>query len=101
MKYLITGGAGFIGLKLAFKLSENKNNKIYLIDNFSKNNEKKKTLSIIKKKNIKLIQLDLNNISKYLKIYNFDYIYHFAAILGVQKVIDNLLYFIPEYFHYD
>ena len=89
MKYLITGGAGFIGLKLAFKLSENKNNKIYLIDNFSKNNKKKKTLSIIKKKNIKLIQLDLNNISKYLKIYNFDYIYHFAAILGVQKVIDN------------
>ena len=25
----------------------------------------------------------------YLKIYNFDYIYHFAAILGVEKVINN------------
>ena len=89
MKYLITGGAGFIGLKLADKLSKNENNRIYLIDNFSKNNDKKNLLNIFKKKNIKLIQLDLNDISKHLKIYDFDYIYHFAAMLGVQKVIDN------------
>ncbi len=89
MKYLITGGAGFIGLKLADKLSKNENNKIYLIDNFSKNTDKKNLLNILKKKNIKLIQLDLNDISKHLKIYDFDYIYHFAAMLGVQKVINN------------
>ena len=31
----------------------------------------------------------MNQISDYLKIYSFDYIYHFAAILGVQKVIEN------------
>ncbi len=89
MKYLITGGAGFIGLKLADKLSKNENNKIYLIDNFSKDTDKKNLLNILKKKNIKLIQLDLNDISKHLKIYDFDYIYHFAAMLGVQKVINN------------
>ena len=41
MKYLITGGAGFIGLKLADKLSKNENNRIYLIDNFSKKKEEK------------------------------------------------------------
>ena len=40
MKYLITGGAGFLGLKLAEKLLENKKNKVYLIDNLSKNVEK-------------------------------------------------------------
>ena len=34
MKYLITGGAGFIGLKLVEKLLKNKKNKIYIIDNF-------------------------------------------------------------------
>ena len=33
MKYLITGGAGFIGSNLAIKLS--KNNKVTIVDNLS------------------------------------------------------------------
>ena len=89
MNYLITGGAGFIGLKLVEKLSKIKKNKIYIIDNFSKIKKNKDTLKILKKKNIILIEKDLSNILSYLKIYNFDYIYHFAAILGVEKVINN------------
>ena len=89
MKYLITGGAGFIGIKLVEKLLENKENKIYIIDNLSKKTDNKNLPKILKNKNIKLIQKDLSSISDYLKIYNFDYIYHFAAILGVKKVIDN------------
>ena len=89
MKYLVTGGGGFIGIKLVEKLLKNKANKIYIIDNFSKKADSKILLKILKNKNVKLIQKDLNQISNYLKIYNFDYIYHFAAILGVQKVIDN------------
>ncbi len=41
MKYLITGGAGFLGINLAEQLLENKKNKVYLIDNLSKNTQKK------------------------------------------------------------
>jgi len=89
MKYLITGGAGFIGIKLVEKLLKNKKNKIYIIDNLSKKNDNKNLLKILKNKNVKFIQKDLNLIADYLKIYNFDYIFHFAAILGVKKVIDN------------
>ena len=89
MKYLITGGAGFIGIKLVEKLLKNKENKIYIIDNLLRKTDNKKLLDILKNKNIKLIQKDLSLISNYLKIYDFDYIYHFAAILGVKKVIDN------------
>ncbi len=89
MKYLITGGAGFIGIKLAERLLKNKKNKVYIIDNFSKKTVDKNLLGILKNKNVKLIKQDLKYILDYLKIYNFDYIYHFAAILGVQKVIDN------------
>ena len=89
MKYLITGGAGFIGVKLAEKLIKNKKNRVYIIDNFSKKTDNKNLIKILKNKNVKLIQKNLNDISDYLKIYNFDYIYHFAAILGVQKMIDN------------
>ena len=89
MKYLITGGAGFLGVKLTEKLLKNKKNKVFIIDNFSKKKINKNTLKILKNQNVKLIKKDLNFISDYLKVYNFDYIFHFAAILGVQKVIDN------------
>ena len=89
MKYLITGGGGFIGIKLAERLIKNKANKIYIIDNFSKKKNNKDLSKILKNKNVKLIKKNLNQISDYLKIYSFDYIYHFAAILGVQKVIEN------------
>ena len=89
MKYLITGGAGFIGINLVEKLAKNKNNYIYIIDNLSKKINKNDLLRILRKKNVKLIQKDLNKISSFLKNYNFDYIYHFAAILGVHRVIDK------------
>jgi len=96
MKYLITGGAGFIGIKLAEKILKNKKNKIYIIDNFSKETGNKNLLKILKNKNLILIKKDLKFISDYLKIYNFDYIYHFAAVLGVKKVIDNPFYTLKE-----
>lgn len=89
MKYLITGGAGFLGLKLAEKLLENRKNKIYLIDNLSKKVGNSFLSKLLNNKNVKFIKKDLSNISDFLKIYDFDYIFHFAAILGVQKVINN------------
>ena len=72
MKYLITGGAGFIGIKLVEKLLKKKENKIFIIDNLSKKTDHKNLHKILKNKNVKLIQKDLNLISDYLKIYNFD-----------------------------
>ena len=36
MKYLITGGAGFLGIKLAEMLLKDKKNKVFILDNFSK-----------------------------------------------------------------
>ena len=74
MKYLITGGAGFIGIKLAEKLLENKNNKVYLIDNLSKKIKKSLT-KLMKNKNVRFIKKDLSNIINYCKIYDFDYIF--------------------------
>ncbi|WP_435116851.1 NAD-dependent epimerase/dehydratase family protein [Candidatus Pelagibacter bacterium nBUS_49] len=91
MKYLITGGAGFLGIKLVERLVKDNKNQIYIIDDLSKKSTNKIYLKILKNKKIKLIQKDLKDINKYLKIYNFDYIYHFAAILGVRKVIDDPL----------
>ena len=89
MKYLITGGAGFLGIKLAEKLLKDKKNKVYILDNFSKKKNIRNFSKIFKNKNIKIIKKDLLNICDYLKVYDFDFIFHFAAILGVQKVISN------------
>ena len=89
MKYLITGGAGFLGIKLAEKLLKDKKNKIYILDNFLEKKSIRSFSKILKSKNIKIIKKDLYNICDYLKVYDFDYIFHFAAILGVQKVINN------------
>ena len=88
MKYLITGGAGFIGLKLTKELLKNYRNQVYIIDSLINNSENKKLSNVLKNKKIKLIKKDLNHISS-LKIYDFDYIFHFAAVLGVKNVIDN------------
>ena len=59
MKYLITGGAGFIGLNLVKKLAKNKNNYIFIIDDLSKKNDKTDLSHILRKKNVKIIKKDL------------------------------------------
>ncbi len=82
-KYLITGGAGFIGSHLSEYLSIK--NKVIVIDNFSHGN-KIKNLN----KNIKLIKgdvRDLDLIKKHSK--NCSTIFHLAAILGVDIVSDK------------
>jgi nucleoside-diphosphate-sugar epimerase len=89
MNYLITGGAGFIGFNLASVLSDDTRNKIVIFDNLSKQSLDDDFKKILKRKNIKFIKGDLKNISKTIKSKNFDYIYHLAAILGVQKVIQK------------
>ena len=50
MKFLITGGAGSLGIKLVEKLLKNKENKIFIIDNLSKKTGNENLLKIIKKK---------------------------------------------------
>lgn len=80
MNYLISGGNGFIGKNLIITLIKNKKNKIYVIDS----NKKK----LIKKHNLKYIHSKISSKSlQKIKNIKFDYIYHFAALLGVSKVI--------------
>ena len=82
-KILITGAAGFIGLALTKKLSNSF--KIDLIDNFSRGKKDREFKKILKNKNIRLIKHDLY---KDLKInIQYDYIFHLAAIVGVENVL--------------
>ena len=89
MNILITGGFGFLGFHLANALKDLDCN-ITLIDLKPVNEFDNDFKDLLESKNIsyKVIDLidqkELDSLSK-----NYDYIFHFAAILGVDNVINN------------
>jgi UDP-glucose 4-epimerase len=89
-KILITGGAGNIGASLADKLSQNKENSIFIIDNLITG----KIENIPANQNIKFYKCDVNKFNDIAPIMisnNFDYVFHFAALVGVKRTIENPL----------
>jgi len=87
-KILITGGAGFIGSSLALKLASNTNNTIVIVDNLLTGNLQR----IPQLKNVKFIKADVNNqneISSIFYNFSFDYVFHYAAVVGVKRTIEN------------
>ena len=91
-KFLVIGGAGFLGLNLVKKILENNKNKVDLVDDFSRGKKDKFFKKILKNKNIRLINLNFisENISKKFGN-NYDYIFNLAAIVGVKNVLKNPL----------
>lgn len=89
-RVLIIGGAGFFGYHLSQKLLEN-NYEIDIVDNFSKKLSKDSDLiKLLKNKSCRLYNKDFTkNINPLIFKKNYLFIFNFAAILGVRKVIDN------------
>lgn len=90
MNYLITGGAGNVGSYLAAKLAGNKDNFVVVVDNLSTGDIAK----VPQKENVKFIKCDVNDymdIAPVFGRYNFDYVFHFAAVVGVKRTLDNPL----------
>lgn len=89
-KILITGGAGFIGSCLADRLIENPDNFVLLVDDLSTGNIKR--LPNKKHTNWKFIKCDCNeyrDISAVMMAYRFDYVFHYAAVVGVKRTLEN------------
>lgn len=81
MNFLVTGGSGFIGRYLVKALANIKNSKIYIID---------RKLIKFEQKNVFFLKADINNVNSLNKISTkIDYIYHLAADLGVEKIINQ------------
>jgi UDP-glucose 4-epimerase len=88
-KILITGGAGFIGSSLAERLANTTDHKIVVVDNLLTGDVKR--LKRLEDK-IRFIKADCNNfqdISSVMLAYKFDYVFHYAAVVGVQRTLDN------------
>lgn len=89
MKALITGGAGFIGFHLTKELVERGYN-VTLVDNFSRGVKDTFLMELEKSPQVSLVSADLLSKADVMELgTDFDYIYHLAAIIGVQNVLKN------------
>lgn len=86
-KILITGGAGFIGSSLATELVKDQNNKIVIVDNLLTG----KVRNIPTVENCIFIQGDVNDLCRIKLImaqHQFDYVFHYAAVVGVKRTLN-------------
>lgn len=89
-RILVTGGAGFVASCLAQKLADNPDNTIVIVDNLLTGSESKLPISI--HNNVRFIKADVNDfndISSIFQAFNFDYVFHYAAVVGVKRTIAN------------
>lgn len=85
-RYLVTGGAGFIGSHIAQVLVK-KGEEVVIFDNFCTG--KKENIAPFLKK-IKLIKADLRNFKEVKKVVKgIDYVLHQAALRSVPKSVDD------------
>lgn len=85
---LITGGAGFIPSSLADRLLQNPDYFVVLVDNFLTGKKE----NVPQHENCKFIHGDVNNfddIAPIFSLYNFDYVFHYAAVVGVKRTLEN------------
>ena len=89
-KILITGGAGFIGSSLAERLARDPDNYIVIVDNLLTGSISKVPKSV--HQNVKFIKANVNDfmdIASIFHAYRFDYVFHYAAVVGVKRTLAN------------
>ena len=87
-KILITGGAGFIGSSLAERLARDPDNFVVIVDNLLTGSHAKVPKSI--HQNVKFIKADVNDLKDISSIFlswRFDYVFHYAAVVGVKRTL--------------
>lgn len=85
---LITGGCGNVGGSLARRLVENKDNNITIVDNLITGSKSK--LPNMDLKNWSFFEKDCNDfhaMSKIMHNKKFDYVFHYAALVGVKRTL--------------
>jgi UDP-glucuronate decarboxylase len=89
-KILVTGACGNIGAALVNRLITNKNYFVIAVDNLSTGNIN--NLPANNCDNFKFIKCDVNeydDISPIMTLHSFDYVFHYAAVVGVARTLTN------------
>ena len=92
IKILVTGGAGNIASALIAKLAANPANQITIADNLLTGDMSKVPSHL---HNVQFIKCDVNNYNDIAPLFfanSFEYVFHFAAVVGVQRTLQNPLW---------
>ena len=87
-KILVTGGAGFIGSSLAEYLLNKTEAQVVVVDNYLTGRQQNLPASD-RFRFIKADANDFNDISSIFQTFGFDYVFHYAAVVGVKRTLDN------------
>lgn len=87
---LVTGGAGFIGSSVVEALIDDADNFVVVVDNMQTGSKEKLPKAV--NNNLKFIQCDVNELEEITSVFHtfsFDYVFHYAALVGVQRTLQN------------
>ncbi len=88
-KILVTGGAGFIASSLAEKIAQDPDNLVIILDNLSTGDAGKlPKLS----DNLRFVKGDVNDYKEIMEVmlsFQFHYVFHYAAMVGVLRTQEN------------
>jgi nucleoside-diphosphate-sugar epimerase len=87
-RILITGGAGFVPSSLCDTLLKRTDSEIVLVDNLLTGRKE----NIPSDPRVRFIKCDVNNyydIAPVFLAFKFDYVFHYAAVVGVKRTLDN------------
>lgn len=87
---LITGGAGFIAGALAHRLAKNPAYRVVIVDSLITGSMAKVPNS--EHNNVRFVLADANSpgvLAQLFKEEKFDYVFHYAALVGVKRTLDN------------
>jgi UDP-glucose 4-epimerase len=88
-KILVTGGAGFIASALAEKLAQDPENLVIIMDNLSTGDIRKVPPC---NDNLRFIKGDVNDYKEIMEVmlsFQFHYVFHYAAMVGVKRTQDH------------
>jgi UDP-glucuronate decarboxylase len=88
-KVLITGAAGNIGSALAYRLAKSGKYLVTGVDNFLTGSAFKLPVNLEAFKFIKADVNNYNDISSIMISNSFDYVFHYAAVVGVKRTLEN------------
>lgn len=89
-RILVTGGAGNVGGSLARRLVEDPNNYVVIVDSLLTGSTSKMPNAAFKNWHfVKANVNDRHDISPIVVSGQFDYIFHYAAVVGVQRTLQN------------
>ncbi|MGV9011310.1 MAG: NAD-dependent epimerase/dehydratase family protein [Flavobacteriales bacterium] len=89
-KILVTGGAGFVPSALVNHLSRDPNNSVTAVDDLSTGDLRK--LDLLAQYPPRFIKCDVNRFEDISGVFysnRFDYVFHYAAVVGVKRTTDH------------